>query len=848
MKTTVNNILLTLLSLLLVTSCTLSMEEWVEAEEDKGYDEVETLENEYMSLDYKYKEDTRSLTDNIQEYIVQVEADTIIYFLDNIPSEWLPKVGGHVVANCCELFPMGLIARVLSVERGNGMYKVTVTNAEIEDAYEEFDLYIDTQIWTSNDDEEADTINLDENPSLARQVITRSGAANHKVRQVITRAPAAGDNTHEVVIRDWSMFRAMKDSERTGKGSSMTRATKLEDVYEKDVKLDSTKEVEIPVVQVTADDAFGKLIKKATKDVINTVDIQLTHITRTKMKKIVSLKEKREYTRTRTDNGYKLNVCVGHDLTKRKKKESDDAEKTRLAKVADLIKQSSAFSKINEKLPNTKNGAELDVDDKLVFILEIPFGSAPIGLIVRLKPVMEVKCGIFGVGQVVFWTSSDQVTTDIVDGKKVKDEKLTDKKKANGKRDVYPPGNEYDMAGVFGTFGGSIGGELFLGIGKRTSAKEALGVGAYVELTMNAELNISATFAGDNRLASSNDFFKLYGKAKVGGKILTAGLFGDVNLISTEWTKDFANVQYFPTVEFKNESSAIEATDSKGTYEKQDITYFFPSLGMHTTGIWYAMNEPILAVFKEDPKDLSNPDEILREPAFVNSNKWKLKTNKEYTFTHKNYNMGQSFYVVPGVQNPGGKNRELYKQYKKTVQSIRKPNIEYKITDNGDGTYDHIYQTLGDYWGDNGGVYEFAMPFTLRNGHMLNEYWEDWGIHFELGIDKQRRVGKWISLKDRITKSGKFMPKIKFYTEVNAAEHNIYVENASIYYKLKGSQTTFYINNSYDGHSLDFSYLKYKINSVDGDIQLIKQLKMEATWEDKMDDFSSFKTMSLKAQ
>lgn len=848
MKTTVNNILLTLLSLLFVTSCTLSMDEWTETEEDKGYDEVETVENDLMQLEYKYKENTRSLTEGIQEYIVQVEADSIIYFTDNIPSDWLPKVGGHVVANCCELFPMGLIARVLSVEPANGMLKVTVTKAEIEDAYEEFNLYIDTQIWTNNDEEEADTINLDDNPATSREVITRAGAGKHKVRQVITRSAPQEDGTNEVIIRDWSMYRASMGSENTYKGRHITRATELDEVYDQDVKLDETKESEIIIAQVNIDDKWGKALVEKAGNFINTVDVKFAHVTRTKMKKIVELKKKREYTRTRTDNGYKLEVCVGHDFTKRKKGESEEVEKGRIEKLTEMIKNSSRFKNFQESLAASKSRGKLDVDGKLVFLLEIPLGSSPVGLLIRLKPVLDVKLGLFGVGNITFWTSSDQVTTEVVNGKKVRDEKLTDKKKKNGKRDITPPANEYNVS-LFGTFAASLGAEVFIGFGKKVSLTDALGIGAFAEATINTELNISGTIAGDNRVGSANDFFKLYGKLKVGGKILTAGLFGDVNFLSVEWTKDAITAAYFPTVQFKGESTAIVEEDDKGKYEKQDIIYTFPNLGMHATGVWYRINEPILAVFKKDTKDMSQPDEILREPTFENSNKWNIKTKKEYTFTNKNYDLGKEFYVVPGVQNLGGKNRELYPQYKKTVLSLRKPNIEYKITDMGEAAYDHIYQSLGDDWGVGGGVYEFAMPFTLRNGHTVSEYWDDWGVHFIIRIDNKTQIRKMVSLKDRITKSGKYMPKLKFYSEVNAENHNIFVEEPCIYYKLKDGETYFHINNSWDGRSTEYSYKKYKMEkNQEGDILLNKSYQMTHGWEDNMSDFSDFKSVKVTAK
>jgi hypothetical protein len=102
---------------------------------------------------------TRSLTDDIQKYIAQVEDDSIIYFMDNTPSEWLPKTGGQVVSNCCENFPMGLMGHVLSVEKTGGFIKVVTTEAEIEDCYEEFDLDFDSDIFTSKPEEqEADTV------------------------------------------------------------------------------------------------------------------------------------------------------------------------------------------------------------------------------------------------------------------------------------------------------------------------------------------------------------------------------------------------------------------------------------------------------------------------------------------------------------------------------------------------------------------------------------------------------------------------------------------------------------------------------------------------------------------
>ena len=150
MKKNISFFIASLLVLHSLVACTLSMDEWIESDENKGYTDIATEKNDFYSLSYQYKDHTRSLTDKIRDYIVNVEADSVIYFLDNTPDEWMPQVGGCVVCNCCETFPMGLIARVLSVEKVNGMYKVVTTETEIEDAFEDFDLDMDMDILSDN--------------------------------------------------------------------------------------------------------------------------------------------------------------------------------------------------------------------------------------------------------------------------------------------------------------------------------------------------------------------------------------------------------------------------------------------------------------------------------------------------------------------------------------------------------------------------------------------------------------------------------------------------------------------------------------------------------------------------
>ena len=123
-------------ALLLAASCTLSMEEYVVPEEEKGFDEAETVENEFGTMTYQYKEGVRSITENIQEYIIEVEDDSIIYFMENTPEEWLPRVGDKLAAMCLPVIPFGLNHRVINVQNIGGMYKVTCTQIGRDDIYE----------------------------------------------------------------------------------------------------------------------------------------------------------------------------------------------------------------------------------------------------------------------------------------------------------------------------------------------------------------------------------------------------------------------------------------------------------------------------------------------------------------------------------------------------------------------------------------------------------------------------------------------------------------------------------------------------------------------------------------
>ncbi len=132
----------------LLSCCTLSMEDYLVPEEERGFDEAETVQNEFGSVTYQFKDGVRSITENIQEYIVEVEDDSVIYFMDNTPKDWLPRVGDLVSAMCSPVIPFGLNHRVIDVRDVGGLYKVTCTGASRDEIFEKLIIDLDYELTT----------------------------------------------------------------------------------------------------------------------------------------------------------------------------------------------------------------------------------------------------------------------------------------------------------------------------------------------------------------------------------------------------------------------------------------------------------------------------------------------------------------------------------------------------------------------------------------------------------------------------------------------------------------------------------------------------------------------------
>ncbi|MBR4299659.1 MAG: hypothetical protein IKT59_08110 [Bacteroidales bacterium] len=105
--------------------------------EIEGFDHPITETEDEYSVTFQYKEGVTVLDESRLEYLVKVEADTILYFSSGIPTEIYPKEGDVVTARVSDKTPYGLGNKVVSVVDIDGMTKVITTHADLDEIFEE---------------------------------------------------------------------------------------------------------------------------------------------------------------------------------------------------------------------------------------------------------------------------------------------------------------------------------------------------------------------------------------------------------------------------------------------------------------------------------------------------------------------------------------------------------------------------------------------------------------------------------------------------------------------------------------------------------------------------------------
>lgn len=199
---------------LMQAGCTLSMEEYIVPEEDRGQGELYTQQEEFGTISYQFKDSVLSVTDNIQEkYLVRVESDSILYFSDQIPQQWRPYVGMKLASHITHALPWGLNHKVIAVENLGGILKVTATKVSSDEIYEDLKIYLDAPVGTPDlsglteeelkdygyelmiDPETGDSVIMDWNDYDVARGVRPAGAKRKSLKRYLART--RGDDDEE---------------------------------------------------------------------------------------------------------------------------------------------------------------------------------------------------------------------------------------------------------------------------------------------------------------------------------------------------------------------------------------------------------------------------------------------------------------------------------------------------------------------------------------------------------------------------------------------------------------------------------------------------------------------------
>ena len=782
-----------LLLILTMASCTLSMEDWVETEENKGYDELVTEENDFYSVKYQYKDYTRSITDQIREYIVSVEADSVIYFLDNLPEEWTPQVGGCVVSNCCTMFPMGLIGRVLDVRKEAGMIKVTTTPCELKDAYEDFELDLDMDVVSSK------------NPQMKN--VTRSACPK-------TRGVDSPDSIISTI--DWTMFNlTSKDEKVRCVDGIMTRADD-DDYFDEDVNTDTTYTTETVILSMDNDTEPLKSFMKKYKKFIDKAEIEISHVSKVNLRKVVKLKSDYEYSKQTEISGLKLSAVIGKG---KMVYEYDPKEKSKTESARRLDEFVTSLIESGDIVITDRTPVKEQIKNDLMFLCEIPLGSLPFGIIFRLKPIAEFEVALIGCGETTFWLAKTETEVTISNGEKYEKEP----KKSS------PPANEWAVS-LGGTFDLSLGFEAFLGIGKKVgvgTAIQAYGVGAFCSCTASLSGELNWNLLEDGSFDGSVEAgIAFTGDIEIGGKAL-GGRWGEYVFAKKSfriWEGELVNLH--PRVQVDGQMPVVYEENSKGKTKKVTVCYSYPRLGIYATAL-SSYYYPRLRVYRGTEIE-HNTDYVDLHPMYTTSH---VLADTKYYFQFETSDVDEEFTAVPMLYYKNGKETyTLFPDNKAYIGKDRLPLVKYytcydKSVNANRMLFLHkseelkeddpLYYEIASSSGQKLYSYEFCLPFRIYNASQMKDYWSDFGIKYM--VDLNSAEGRYISLFNKIQKSKSYVPRIRVVTDKKFDYlSNNYVE-ATLYYVNKNdpNKEKRYFDTKNDWMFCWKKYAKYN-NFVDG--------------------------------
>lgn len=185
----------------ILTSCTLYMDDVPTEESPKRVGEGYTTEIKVADEDgyvkYKYSQQTIAVDDEVEKYITKVENDTVFYFSEDTPREYLPAVGEMLACGQRERFPIGLGNKVLEREKVDGKYRVVTTLVD-----DIFDLFEELEYEITRHPKGLDTISEESKREAAEFIRNLEVAENEGVEAGSRRASFTDDPKDPVALID----------------------------------------------------------------------------------------------------------------------------------------------------------------------------------------------------------------------------------------------------------------------------------------------------------------------------------------------------------------------------------------------------------------------------------------------------------------------------------------------------------------------------------------------------------------------------------------------------------------------------------------------------------------------
>lgn len=728
--------LVALSAFLLINGCTLDMEDWVQTEEEIGYGETATMEYDGYKCEYEFKDETIHLTSNILEYLAYTEGDTTFYFMDNLPEEYRPKVGGYIASFCCDELPLGVNAKVLSVTKSNGMLIVETKAVELAETFKQFNLEMDMDMrFTHADDSTSET---------------RARRVKHKKRAM--KPSANGSLPYDV---DWATYDYMVSGgkqTRTGSGSGSGSGSGAFD-YDKDMD-DKGKikeedkvfecaicEAELDIQEIIKEAHISLTAKqKAALDKISKVKFGLYSEETMHVYKIINVAAKREYTKTTTKKGYRIRcqVSKGTDI---------------LAILKEQPKLKSILEELLKK--HVKAAALVEAFKGGVYAKPVPLGTVP--GVFRVKPTVTFIPAIIGNVDVYIWTDTAVTETEAVDDKVVMD-----------KEPVQNSSKSYEFSAnavAEAKLSGSI--ELFFGVGTVTPPNSVVGIGVTASVSCEASFSMSHTIAGDEAIAKSSDGLSASASISIGGKAIL-GKWVDYKFADASWEIWKSQpVQYYPTVKNGSYTIKTKRDEDNRLYRDIDFSYKVNSQGGVDDG-WFYLCKPELMVVEGEYMTFYEPTNV--SDAFV-------ETNKSYQFKIIPMTYDSAIEIYPFFRSTSAQRNNIrFQENKLELPALTRPQVDYFA-----GEETHMFSD-DEYWlvhqtekpkettvdDDDACLCTFELGFELKNASGINNYWKDWGFYYAVKTtydDKTRTSdGVYTSLKNKITKNGKYEIEKKFYS------------------------------------------------------------------------------------